>query len=365
MKPVNIINEILQDSPYHLSLFPKDLIDKLRQKIFTKTIKQKKIPFVRCVIREKDIQLKPEELVRQLYAMKLIHQYDYPKKRLAFEKAIPFGRETKSADIVIFDKDRTEDPYIIIELKKPELKAGKPQLRSYLNATGAPIGVWTNGQQISYYQRKDPNYFEEISDIPKANQSLKDILTEKFTLKDLMIKDKIIAERKSLKDIILDMEDEVLANAGVEVFEEVFKLIFTKLYDEVCSKTDKILIDHHIVKNLKTKDKDHEALKQCLLGLEDKNFRCLEFRNTGQTDAELKKKIQALFDQAKDKWRGVFPEDSKFKLSDSHLAICVSSLQDIKLFNSNLLVIDEAFEYLVIKSSKGEKRSILYPSPCD
>ena len=29
------------------------------------------------------------------------------------------------------------------------------------------------------------------------------------------------------------MENEVLANAGVDVFEEVFKLIFTKLYDEM------------------------------------------------------------------------------------------------------------------------------------
>ena len=29
------------------------------------------------------------------------------------------------------------------------------------------------------------------------------------------------------------MEDEVLANAGVDVFEEVFKLVFTKLYDEM------------------------------------------------------------------------------------------------------------------------------------
>lgn len=28
------------------------------------------------------------------------------------------------------------------------------------------------------------------------------------------------------------MEDEVLANAGVDVFEELFKLIFSKLYEE-------------------------------------------------------------------------------------------------------------------------------------
>ena len=87
--------------------------------------------------------------------------------------------------------------------------------------------MWTNGEQISHYHRKDPNYFEDITDIPKAQQSLKDILSERFTLKDLLIKDKIANERKSLKNIILEMENEVLANAGVDVFEEVFKLVFT------------------------------------------------------------------------------------------------------------------------------------------
>ncbi|MCX5726917.1 MAG: NADH-quinone oxidoreductase subunit H, partial [Candidatus Saganbacteria bacterium] len=53
------------------------------------------------------------------------------------------------------------------------------------------------------------------------------------TIADLIKKDKLFTERKSLKDLILEMEDEVLANAGVDVFEELFKLIFTKLYDEM------------------------------------------------------------------------------------------------------------------------------------
>ena len=126
-------------------------------------------------------------------------------------------------------------------------------MRSYCNATGAPIGVWTNGEQISYYYRKDPNYFNDITDIPKENQTLKDILSERFTLKDLIIKDKIANERKSLKDIILEMEDEVLANAGVDVFEEVFKLIFTKLYDELQSSRDKMRIDDFLEDNLSRK----------------------------------------------------------------------------------------------------------------
>lgn len=362
MTQSDIIQTILKDSNYHLALFSTDEIEALRKEIFTKTTRGKETPYIKCIVREKDIQLKPEEIVRQLYATRLINDYGYPKKRLVFEYSVNFGREKKSADIVIFDKDRSDTSFIIIELKKPKLKDGKNQLRSYCNATGAPIGVWTNGEKISHYHRKDPNYFEDITDIPKANQSLKDILSERFTLKDLIIKDKIANERKSLKDIILEMEDEVLANAGVDVFEEVFKLIFTKLYDEFGSKKDKANIEFYLDQNLDDEDRgDYDQLKNTLSGINDKKFRVMEFRNTGQTDTELKNKIQTLFDEAKSQWSGVFPEGSNFELSDSHLSVCVSSLQDVKLFNSNLLVVDEAFEYLVNKSAKGEKGQYFTP----
>lgn len=300
MTQKDILQTILKDSNYNLSLFSGEEIEELRQKVLIKEARGKETPFIKCVVRDKEIQLKPEEVVRQLYATRLIEQYGYPKKRLAFEYAVTFGREKKSADIVIFDKDRTDTAYIVVELKKPKLKDGKNQLRSYCNATGAPIGVWTNGEKISHYHRKDPNYFEDITDIPKGNQTLKDILIERFTLRDLIIKDKIANERKSLKDIILEMEDEVLANAGVDVFEEVFKLIFTKLYDEFGSKKDKDIIEYHLDQNLDEEERgDYEKLKECLETLNDKKFRVMEFRNTGQTDSELKKKIQELFNEAK------------------------------------------------------------------
>ena len=381
MTEADIIKTILKDSNYHLALFSEGEIESLRNKVFLKTIRGKEAPFVKCIVRDKDIQLKPEEIVRQLYAERLIRNYRYPKKRLAFEYPVNFGREKKSADIVILDKDRPETSYVIVELKKPKLRDGKNQLRSYCNATGAPIGVCTNGEQISYYHRKDPNYFEDVTDIPNAEQSLQDILSERFTLKDLIIKDKIANERKSLKDIILEMEDEVLANAGVDVFEEVFKLIFTKLYDEYLSQRDKGILNYYLRQFTKTAvheptseyvsapsylgGQDYEALKEAVRGVDDDGFRVMEFRNTGQTDTELKNKIQNLFNRAKEQWKGVFPESSTFELSDSHLSVCVSGLQDVKLFNSNLLVVDEAFEYLVNKSAKGEKRAILHTPPCD
>ena len=57
----------------------------------------------------------------------------------------------------------------------------------------------------------------------------------------------------------------------------------------------------------------------------------------------------------------IFSEEAKILLSPSHLSVCVSSLQDVKLFNSNLDVVDDAFEYLMSKSSKGEKGQYFTP----
>lgn len=324
-----IINEILKDSNYKLDLFSEESIKYLEDKIVNKGSENKPNYYIPCLIREKEIKLNPEEIVRQLYLYKIINEYKYPKSRIQIEYSVHFGREVKRADIVIMDKIQITSPYIIVEVKKPKLKEGKEQLKSYCNATGSTMAVWTNGSQISYFHRKDPNYFESIPNIPTSDKSLKDILRIDFTFDNLIEVDILKTQKKSLKDIILDMEDEVLANAGVDVFEEVFKLVFIKLFDE-------------------------------LEGARDKS-RNLEFKNYGESDSELKQKIENLFNKAKKRWEGVFGNDEKIKLSPSHLSVCVSSLESVKLFNSNLEVIDDAFEYLVNKSAKSEKGQYFTP----
>lgn len=323
------LNDIFKNTSYDDTLFSEDAIVTVESAIFMKPVKGVETPYIKCLVREKEIKLTPEEAVRQLYIYKLIHEYGYPTDRIQLEAPIHFGREVKRADITIMDKDRPTVPYIIVELKKPKLTDGKEQLKSYCNATGAPIGVWTNGEQVSCYNRKDPNFFEMISDIPKATQKLSDILSERYTYDDLRTRDKISKEKRSLRNLIKEMEDEVLASAGVDSFEEIFKLIFAKLYDELICANDKTAY--------------------------------LQFRNSGDTDFELKEKIQGLFDDAKKKWEGVFSEESKILLSPSHLAVCVSTLQDIKLFNNNLDVVDDAFEYLMSKAQKGEKGQYFTP----
>ncbi|MDD2237333.1 MAG: N-6 DNA methylase [Kiritimatiellae bacterium] len=323
------ITEILQNSNYRLSQFNEEDILELEGQITLKKTAKGSVPYIQCQVRAKPIRLTPEEVIRQLYLRVLMDRYQYPAERIQVEYPVHFGREIKRADLVVFDQDKTTSVFMIVEIKSPKWSSGKEQLKSYCHATGAPIAIWTNGESISYWNRRDPNHFFDISHIPMATETLEDVLNERFTITDLIEKDKLITERKSLKDLIQDMENEVLAHAGVDVFEEVFKLIFTKLYDEW----------------LAGRDRD----------------RFLEFRNTGQTETALNQKIQNLFSSAKEQWQGVFEESTRIQLSPSHLGICVSSLQDVKLFNSNLEVVDEAFEYLMSKSSKGEKGQYFTP----
>jgi type I restriction enzyme M protein len=289
--------------------------------------------YVKCQVRQKNVLAKPEEMVRQLWLYQLIHRFHYPTSRLQVEFPITFGRDTsKRADIVIMDADRPTVPYVIIEVKQATVKGGKEQLKSYTHATGAPLAMWSDGVSAVVWHRKNPNYFEEIPALPRANETIEQIAGQPWTI-DTLIEFELQRERegsrgRSLRELIEDLEDEVLANAGVDVFEEVFKLIFTKLYDELSCYSE------------------HEPH--------------LRFRNVN-TAAQTKKGLQDLFDEAKEKWEGVFPGDEKIRLNPEHLQVCVGSLEKWKLFNSNLDVVDEAFEYLVNKSSKGEKGQYFTP----
>ncbi|MFD1781620.1 N-6 DNA methylase [Fredinandcohnia salidurans] len=355
------IESILKDTNYNIKIFDNEEIKRLEENISEHLIKDSKVFKIKCLIRNYEIKATPEELIRQLYLDKLINKYKYPKKLIQLEYGVHFGRQVKRADIVIFDKDSPDSVFIIVELKKPKLKDGKEQLRSYCNATGAPIGVWTNGEQIEFYHRRDPNYFTNLFDLPIFTESFSEFLNKRnrFTYLDLILNDKL--QKQTLKQIIEELEDEVLSNAGVDAFEEPFKLIFTKLYDEKKHQDDLKIIEVWLdAKGIKSiydlNDNENKELRKEL----NQRLQLLEFRDTG-TEDEVKERIEELFIEAQQKWKGIFQDGTKLELSKSHTKIVVSYLQNIKLFNSNLEIIDEAFEYLVNKNNKGEKGQYFTP----
>ncbi len=91
MAKKDILAEILRDTNYSLSIFDAGEIKTLNDRVFFKDVRSGKKPYVQCLIREQDILLKPEEIVRQLYISKLINKYGYAKDRIAVEKKVYFG----------------------------------------------------------------------------------------------------------------------------------------------------------------------------------------------------------------------------------------------------------------------------------
>ncbi|MFZ2727735.1 MAG: N-6 DNA methylase, partial [Methylococcaceae bacterium] len=352
------LEQLLKDSAYKLTQFSPAQIQTLENSIIEKETRGKITPYVICLIRDKEIKLTPEEAVRQLFIDTLHTHYGYSLNRMQCEYPVKTGSSSKRADIVIFLNDFFDQPYIIVELKQPNVKDGQEQLKSYCRFEGAPLGIWTNGADIEFFisnqnSKSKTVRLDSLSGLPHANQTLAEYLHKAFTIKDLILNDKL--ERRSLKEIITQFEDVVLANSGADGFEEIFKLIFTKLFDEFQSGTDK--------------DEINALLKHGtpLEAINDKDFRALQFRNTSnendaeKREAEVKKRLETLFAQARKKWRGIFNNEDSFKLTAAHLSTCVSYLQDIKLFNSNLEVIDDAFEYLVSQESKSNKGQYFTP----
>ena len=273
---------------------------------------------IECIIRQKLIKLTPEEVVRQIYTYRLIEFYKYPKELIEFEKKIQFGREVdqKRADIVVYKSDKIT-PAIIIELKAPSEENDLSQLKSYLNAEGAPIGVATNGKIQTILFRPYPKDFDTLSDIPKYGEEIDDLFKKKKKFDDL-------EHPKNLKDIIKATENLVLANSGFDSFEEIFKLIYAKLYDEKKA-------------------------------LEDKANYELRFYKYSKDSNKLKQEIDRLFEEAKKEWAGIFEKSDVIKLRPEHLSVVIGEIQKYCLLGSDLRVIDEAFEYLIPDVAKGKK----------
>ncbi|HOK17622.1 MAG TPA: N-6 DNA methylase [Candidatus Paceibacterota bacterium] len=287
--------------------------------------------YIHCIKRDKDILVydknknlsKPEEIIRQLWLVKLIQNYQYPLERIDVEVNVYFGREIhkKSADIVIYKEDK-ETPYILFEIKKPKIEEGLDQLKSYIESKGSPIGVWSNGlEKVILYRQYPKEYEKGLRDIPRVDQTPEDVLEERLTLEQLT-GDYDLTERIKI------LEELVLANAGVDVFNEIFKLIYAKLYDETEAKTRT----------------DHEVYFR----------RSKDPKITYDT-------INRLFKESAERWPGIFQRQENIELLPDHLDTCLLKLEDIKLLDSNLEIIDAAFEYLLPEVAKGKKGQYFTP----
>jgi type I restriction enzyme M protein len=137
----------------------------------------------------------------------------------------------------------------------------------------------------------------------------------------------VVAKRHSdqlgnLESLFLRLEELVLANSGEDEFEEIFKLLVAKLWDERGDKSPR--------------------------------FRLWE------TDGETFVKVSGLLREANKGWPGVLVATEP-ALTPEHLAVCVGVLARHRISDNNLEVLDSFFEFLVSKSAKGAKGQYFTP----
>lgn len=268
---------------------------------------------------------RPEERIRQKTAYILHGEYGYPKELIGFEKMINIGREKKRADIIIYqdklaNKENDQGKIqIIIEVKAPNIKSHDGQLHSYLSATSAQGGFWTNGSLIEYY-RKDSENQELISwlGIPKYGHAWDSI--GKYKKSDLIPPVDLKLAFKRCHNAIyrsgIDSEDVAL---------DMVRIILSKIEDETSSKEE---CEFHITPD---EYNDENLIKSAC------------------------KRVRLLFEKVRDRYPDVFGKHEEISASDKQLSIVISFLQQYSFLDAPYDVIGTAYEIYVASHLKGER----------
>lgn len=267
----------------------------------------------------------PEERIRQKMVSIIHCEFGYPKELIGLERSINIGREKKRADIVVYATEEAQIEndqgkiVLISEIKAPDIKASDGQLVSYISATSAQGGFWTNGNKIDYYRKDyhDGNIVEWMG-IPKYGESWDGI--GRFRKSDLIIPIDLKLVFKRCHNAIyrtgINSEDVAL---------DMVRIILSKIEDEMSSSED------------------------------------CEFHITPEEyyDPVLKKRacdrVRKLFTYVRNRHEDVFTPDEKITASDDQLAIVISQLQHYSFMDSPHDVIGTAYETYVASHLKGER----------
>ncbi|MFJ3322764.1 N-6 DNA methylase [Curtobacterium sp. NPDC086286] len=282
------------------------------------------------------VRATPEEVeATQPFARALVNDYGYPRENITTRpqfrvKSSP-SDTTKSypVDIAVFDTKSKlpNDVRIIVEAKKRDRNDGEDQLKDYMRLSSAQLGVWTNGQERTFWEKyvtNDGVEFRQLPNIPRFGESIGSI--GKYTKSDLVVPRDLKAVFRSMRNhlsanVVGTSRDEVLAI-------QLINLVFCKIYDE------RFTAD---------------------AGL-------LEFRAAADESSEMiHERIAKLFARVKAKYNEVFDSDDKLTLDPASLRFAVGELQAFSLLGSPRDAVGEAFETFIGATLKGSQGQFFTP----
>lgn len=268
----------------------------------------------------------PEEQVRAEFILTLIFHYDYSPQRIATELSIPGRTPTNWADIVVFRDDRRRDPYITIEVGAPATSPAErsqkiEQLFGYANALDSEFAVYYDTVGVKQCWRvRGQGGLERtrnlVGDIPRNYGEIPEytyIHQEGHDLRSV--------PSHVLSHIFKQCHNDLWSGGRLgptEAFDEMSKLIFAKLYDE----------------------------------LRTPNGKPYQFQwGTYETDIIAANRVIACYEAARDSDTGVFTEDIR---SEPHkIASVVKRLQHVSLDRTDPDAKGRAFEQFLGEVFRG------------
>ncbi len=289
----------------------------------------------------------PEEKVQAETFLTLILIYGYPVERVQQYVTVTMGREKKEADILVYNDDECESPYIVVECKKDEItdqefSRAVDQAYSYAVAEGAKY-VWVTSKiKNEYYEVADkkPRKRTLETDIPQFGVKIlapykyvkggfsqidEGKISEPKTgygIKQKFFELQVVAESELTK--IFMNAHQALWGGGQRnpsvAFDELDKLIFCKIWDEKHPRKTGEPYDFQIFR-----DEDPK---------------------------ELLKRINALYSQGRKKDAEVFKDD--ITLNPTETQTIVNYFQRINLSKTDLDSKGKAFETFMGSYFRGD-----------
>jgi type I restriction enzyme M protein len=283
------------------------------------------------------VRATPEEIdAVQVFARRLVEDFGYPKANIRTRpqwrvRSSPGSRRhSYPVDIAVFKTaEHTFDNLLmVVECKRPQRKDGIEQLELYLDMCQAEFGAWFNGDD-HYYVRKvvhrnGTRDYDVLPGLPKSGQRVEDIGL--YLRRDLV-------KPSNLKAVFRDIRNHLAGNApGITrdeaLAEQVINLLFCKIFDEVKSGADDMVL-------FRRGHKEHAR--------------------------DVYKRVLDLFSEVRVEYPDVFDESDAITLDMASVAYVVGELQPYSLIEADRDAVGDAFEVFIGPALRGAEGQFFTP----
>ncbi|MEU2205635.1 N-6 DNA methylase [Microbacterium oleivorans] len=260
-----------------------------------------------CFLDGTILEPTPEEHVRQQYLQTLATEYGYPKNVMRREVPVFHGSsEAKDAlgkpiraDIVVYrnraaasTRDQGQIKFVV-ECKKPDEESGYAQLVSYIFNTNAPGGVWTNGDDTTFFRvDRQRGALDKATELPRSGEEWGAV------------------DRRKKADLVRPSD-----------VRRLFRVCNNKLYGRGMENSDYDLT-MDMVRILLAKIQDESES-----GSYPNFYVTPDEYGTAEGTALAARRIRDLFERFAEQYRSVFPAGEKIEVPDEAIVEVAAVLQ--------------------------------------